>query len=199
MAKSMVQDAIRQAEARVMTEASLGAKWRDWRTPLGARKAPGPPGVPALGVLRVAVGIAGYGTDPQDVVKGLAIRSAALQGRLASEVQRTIEGLARALETLPEPQRTINLTYLHQVADATIAAGRACQQLRIGRSPAKHDTRLSVAWVVTVGCGLVPQLDRRVKDVAIQAYPLFSAGKRLNESLDPAQAIHVAYVALDVA
>jgi hypothetical protein len=42
-------------------------------------------------------------------------------------------------------------------------------------------------------------LDQRVKDAAVKAYPLFSAGKELNETVDPAEAVHVAFVALDVA
>ena len=41
-------------------------------------------------------------------------------------------------------------------------------------------------------------LDQRVKDAAVKAYPLFSAGKKLNETNDPAEAVHVAFVALDV-
>ncbi len=194
-AQAVIKSELQKAEALVKTNAALGANWRDWQKPLGARRAPNPVPFP----IQAAAAVVGYGTHPQKFQKGSALKSTALSAGLAHDVQHTITVLADSLNRLPEPKKTINMVYLRKVADATVAAGRACQQLRRGQSPSKNETRLACAWVVCVGCGFVPRLDQRVKEAAIKAYPLFSAGKRLNETVAPSQAIHVGYVALDVA
>jgi hypothetical protein len=196
--KKAVNDVKNQVRMHVM----LGEKWRDFRKPLGARN---PPINIAVQGVNMVAGMVGHAFTPQGS-KGQALRKKA---NLAGEVQNTITGLIQTIATLPEPQRSINLSYLQHLADATIVAGRACQELCQGKSPAKDVTRLAVSWVVTLGCSAVglplkmnqpaALLDQRVKDAAIKAYPLFSAGKKLNETVDPAEAIHVAYVALDVA
>ena len=193
MSNGEAQTVLKQAEAQVKSHVSLGASWRDWDKPLGARKAPP---IPVVG--KVAA-LAGFGADMQNVVKGYALRAAAVDANLAAAVQREIEALAPTIAGLLEPQQTINLAYLRTLANCTIVAGKASQQMRKGLRPSKGETQLAAAWVVTMGCGLLPRLDARVKGAAIKAFPLFTAGKALNEFVDPAQAIHAAYVALDVA
>jgi hypothetical protein len=207
--KKAVNDVKNQVRMHVM----LGEKWRDFRKPLGARNPPPgippTPGAPPIGLIvqgvNMVAGMAGHAFGTQGA-KGRALRANA---SLAGEVQNIITGLTQTIATLAEPQRSINLSYLQHLADATIVAGRACQELCQGKSPAKDVTRLAVSWVVTLGCSAVglplkmnqpaALLNQRVKDAAIKAYPLFSAGKKLNETVDPAEAIHVAFVALDVA
>jgi len=205
--KKAVHDVKNQVRMHVM----LGEKWRDFRKPLGARHAPGippTPGVPAGLLVRGAnmvAGMAGHDFGAQGS-KGRALRANA---NLAGEVQTTLTGLTQTIAGLAEPHRSINLSYLQHLADATVVAGRACQELCQGKSPSKDVTRLAASWVVTLGCSAVglpvkmsqpaALLDQRVKDAAIKAYSLFSAGKKLNETVDPAEAVHVAFVALDVA
>ena len=196
-----LKKAVNDVKNRVRMLVILGEKWRDFRKPLGAMKPP--LGLVVQGVDMVA-GMAGHAFGRQGA-KGRALRAKA---NLAGEVQNAITSLTHTIATLPEPQRSINLSYLQHLADATIAAGRACQELCQGRSPAKDVTRLAASWVVTLGCSAVglplrinapaALLDQRVKDAAVKAYPLFSAGKKLNETNDPAEAVHVAFVALDV-
>lgn len=208
--------AVNDLKNQVRMHVMLGEKWRDFRKPLGARQPP--PGIPptpgmpipvpiglAVGAVNMVAGMAGHAFGTQGS-KGRALRANA---NLAGEVQFTITGLTQTIAALPEPQRSINLSYLQHLADATIVAGRACQDLCQGKSPAKDTTKLAVSWVVTLGCSAVDLplkinqpaalLDQRVKDAAVKAYPLFSAGKKLNETVDPAEAIHIAFVALDVA
>lgn len=206
-----LKKAINDVKNQVRMHVMLGEKWRDFRKPLGARNPPPgippTPGVPAGLVVKgvnMVAGMAGHAFGTQGA-KGRALRANA---HLAGEVQNNIVNLTRATATLQEPQRSINLSYLQHLADATIVAGRACQELCGGRSPAKDVTKLAVSWVVTLACSAVglpmkmnqpaALLDQRVKDAAIKAYPLFSAGKKLNETVDPAEAIHIAYIALDV-
>ena len=198
MANGQVTALLKQEQAHVKVLAGLGEKWRDWDKPLGARKAP-PPMVPGGLAVKIAARAAGYGTDLQNVMKGRALKSAATEAGLAGEVQREIEGIAPKIGALHEPQRSINLAYLNYVADGTVAAARACQKMRRGKSAPKKETQMAVAWVVTIGCGLVPKLDQRVKNAAIRAYPLCAAGRKLDESVGPEQAIHAAYEALGVA
>jgi hypothetical protein len=209
-----LKKAVNDVKNHVRMHVMLGEKWRDFRKPLGAMNPP--PGIPPTpgvpfpvglvlgGVNRVA-GMAGHDFGTQGA-KGRALRANA---NLAGGVQNTITGLTHTVAALPEPQRSINLSYLQHLADATVVAGKACQELCQGKSPARDVTRLAVSWVVTLGCSAVglplkmnqpaALLDQRVKDAAVKAYPLFSAGKKLNETVDPAEAVHVAFVALDVA
>jgi hypothetical protein len=219
-----LEKAVNEVKSQVRMHVMLGEKWRDFRKPLGAMHAPGIPptpamlpipgmssshGIPPFGLIvkgvNMAAGMAGHAFGTQGS-KGRALRENA---NLAGKVQHTITGLTQTISALPEPQRSINLSYLQHLADATIVAGRACQELCQGNSPAKDVTRLAASWVVTLGCSTVglplkmnqpaALLDQRVKDAAVDAYPLFSAGKKLNETVDPAEAVHIAFVALDVA
>jgi len=209
-----LKKAVNNLKIQVRTHVMLGEKWRDFRKPLGAMTPPGLPPTPGsplpVGMIvkgvNMAAGRLGHALGVQGR-KGQALRANA---NLAGQVQKNITGLTQAIATLQEPQRSINLSYLQHLADATVVAGTACQELCQGKSPAKRDvTKLAVSWVVTLACSNVglpmkvnqpaALLDQRVKNAAIQAYPLFSAGKKLNETVDPAEAIHIAFVALDVA
>jgi hypothetical protein len=207
-----LRKAVNDVKNLVRGHVKLGEKWRDFRKPLGTRNPPPgiapTPGVPPIGMAvygmnRIA-GMAGHAFGTQGE-KGRALRENA---HVAHNVQDSVTQLINTIDKLQEPQRSINLSYLQHLADATIVAGRACQELCQGKSPAKEVTRLAVSWVVTLGCAIpdipvkmnqpVALLDKRVKEVAVKSFPLFSAGKKLNETIDPAEAIHAAFVALDV-
>ena len=209
-----LKKAVDGVKKKARTYVRLGEKWRDFRKPLGARNRPGIPPTPGSAIpvglvlkgVNVVAGYAGHAFGTQGA-KGRALR---LNASIAGEVQNEIVSLTQSIDKLSEPQRSINLSYLQHIADATILAARACQKLCCGRSPSdKHRTKLAVAWVVLLACSVVAQpvkanlpaalLDKRVKEVANKAYRLFSAGKKLNETVDPAEAIHMAYVALDLA
>ena len=204
--------AINDVKNQVRMHVILGEKWRDFGKPLGARKPPGIPplpGAPPIGLaakgINMLAGRAGHAFGIQGG-KGRALRANA---GIAGTVQNKIVELVRTIHKLPEPQRSINLSYLQHIADATVVAARACQVLCMGKSPAKDVTRLAASWVVTLGCSATglpvkknmpaAALDQRVKDAAIMSYPLFSAGRKLNETLNQAQALHIAFAALDVA
>jgi hypothetical protein len=192
----MTHPAIKQAQGKIKVHAHLAVKATDWRKPLGALKAPPPTGAAVIGaVTKMAFGV---GMDFQNMQRGNALKNAAKRDSLASNLQQTIESLAGVIASLPEPQKSINLEYLDMIADATVAAGRACQKLRSGRDPSKKETRWAASCVVTLACGLVEKIDPRVKNAAVQAYPLMSAGKKLNTIADPIRAINVSYIALGV-
>lgn len=208
-----LKKAVNDVKSQVRMHVMLGEKWRDFRKPLGAMTPPGLPPTPGsplpigaiAGGINMAAGMLGHAFGVQGR-KGQALRANA---PLAGQVQSNITMLLQNIDTLQEPQRSINLSYLQHLADATVVAGRACQELCQGRSPAdKEVKKLAVSWIVTLACSNVGMsmsmnqpaalLDQRVKQAAIQAYPLFSAGKKLNETVDPAEAIHIAFNALDL-
>lgn len=214
MVNDDVRLAIRDMKERARAMVSRGMAWRDYRHPLGRMHAPGIPPLPGApwfisrgldGIQRAANGF-GLALS-QNGSAGRALEKAAHAHHLASVVQNRITSLAATFGS--DTRSSVNLFYLKHIADATILAAQACCQLQHGNSP--HDaerTKLAVAWVVILACAAtdapahnnahyVPVLlDARVKEAAILAYPLFSAGKELNTTLDPADAIHAAFEAL---
>lgn len=191
----------------VKAEAKLGAKATDPRKPLGQRFAPPNVALKAIGLSHEQSSSRG---------KGKRLKNAATETRLAEQVQENVTKLWAAIYGSPDSvKKAVNLGYLKEVEQATWVAAYTSQMLRKGKAPApapkllgklrgmkgpsKERVRLAAAWVVTLACLDPRSLDKRVKDVAISAYPLLSAGVALNEVISPERAINVAYGALGVA
>lgn len=219
-AQIMVNDdvrlAIKEMKQKARTMVSLGMAWRDHRKPLGRRHAPGLPPLPGApwyvtkAITAFQVATDGFGLAlGQRGSAGRALEAAAHAQHLAAAVQNEITKLAATFGS--DTRSSVNLFYLQHIADATVLAAQACCQLQHGKSPRDAErTKRAVAWVVILACATtdapahnsvhyVPVLlDERVKAAAIHAYPLFSAGRGLDTTIDPADAIHAAFEALDL-
>lgn len=216
-AQIMVNDDVRHAIKQMQQKARLlvahAMVWRDRHRPLGRRHAPelnpvitfipnrfGLSPTPA-GAAGRALAHAAHGRHPAHV-------HAALSQGAAQLVQHAITDLAPSFRA-DSTRNAINLFYLQHLADATLLAARACFQLQHGSTPSDAERmKRAVAWVVILATArpdapahadahYAPVLcDPRVKQCAVLAYPLFTAGRPLDHSLEQAGAIRTAFEAL---
>ena len=169
-------------------------------------------GVLAVEALASIPGACGYALGPKGQ-RGRALQQWALKNEHARHIQNEVASatLLHSLSYLPEPGRSFNLSCLDRLHKATRVAAQACQRLRQGETPPKEITRVAVGWVVVMAClvsservrdregkPVMLRLNSSVKTAAIHAYPLFTAGKRLNETIGPEEALNVAFAALGV-